>query len=187
MAKPWSETKSLALIFSLALVIALPSVSSISKSKIMEDVQTEDMSASTDRPISFSDSKIKKINREPASVNNAELNSVRDLRTVDLNSKELKVLYVDCGKEISQFEDLSSSSVRLRFDQCSTKSGKHEIKEIVNKTNGFTAQLFRHKEVWSTDYIDLSAGDNEIEIRYVNKSGKTESRFLHLTHIKEKD
>jgi len=183
MAKPWSETKSLALIFSLALVIALPSVSSISKSKIMEDIKVEDTSSITDKSVLTN----KKLSRQPSSINKEELNSVRDVAVATFNSKELKVLYVDCGKEVSQFNDLNSSSVRLRFDHCNTKSRKDEIKDVINKTNGFTAQLFRHKDVWSTDYMDLSEGNNEIEIRYVNKSGKSESQVLHLIHVKEKN
>lgn len=186
MAKPWSETKSLFLILSLAVVTALPSVSSISMSKLSEEIKIEEVSADRD-VASAAEGQDGKLKRVPSSVNEADLGKIDNSQVLNLKTEELKVLYVNCKEAKSNFEDLSSSSVRLRFDNCADKSKKGEIKDIVNKTNGFTAQLFKHKDVWSTDYIDLSKGTNEIEIRYVNKSGKLESQLLHLTHVKAKD
>lgn len=54
--------------------------------------------------------------------------------------------------------------------------------EIINKSNGYTASIFlRGTDKYQTDLIQLKKGDNEITIRYRERSGRAVEEVL-LVH-----
>ncbi len=58
--------------------------------------------------------------------------------------------------------ETSVSKIRLTGSEC--LSGLKQV-EIVNKTNGYTAEVISLKDqTFTTDYIDLSEGENAIEL-----------------------
>lgn len=55
-----------------------------------------------------------------------------------------------------------------------------EIASIRNKTNGFTATLFRAKDRFRTDFIHLSSGVNELEFTWLDEQNQKRQSSLLL-------
>lgn len=67
--------------------------------------------------------------------------------------------------------DVHGSMVQIQGRNC-IKGFKTSDIEIINQKNGFTAAIFESgKNEYQTDLIQLEQGDNEITIRYRERSG----------------
>lgn len=93
----------------------------------------------------------------------------------------VEVVEIDCAQE-NQTLETSSARIRVRGDSCLKKSSAlaadttntEESTQVRNISNGFVATIFRRAPAsYTTDYINLSEGKNELEI--VFKVGETVS------------
>lgn len=116
--------------------------------------------------------------RTPASVENLS----QEIQRVVLGSSDRdqaqatfiiqsEVVSLDCFNSSSPVKVLSQAKqVRLRGPIC----GKGAISnlEVVNRTNGFVATIFEiEKFRYSSDYIQLSQGENQILLSYRDMEG----------------
>lgn len=83
-----------------------------------------------------------------------------------LNLDELKT--TDLNRSPAQVHKWVINSNRV---QLVSKEVERKIAAVKNKTNGFTATLFKSSDVTATDFIDLSDGLNELELTF--QAGKT--------------
>jgi hypothetical protein len=83
--------------------------------------------------------------------------------------------YIDCESE----NNLTTKAKRLRIvgQLClKTKKQTRSSSAIHNKTNGYRATVFSlDKKRFTTDYITLEEGQNEIDIKHLLSNGKYDS------------
>jgi hypothetical protein len=74
--------------------------------------------------------------------------------------------------------DTNSRWVRLKGGPCDSGKNTDQV-TVRNMTNGYLATVFTHRGPdWTTDFIPLQAGPNEIRIRFEQGAGVTlESQF----------
>lgn len=83
-----------------------------------------------------------------------------------------KSLEMNC--EFNLPDQIDANSFRLLGKNC-------RIEALTNKTNGFTASFFNGNEnKWSTDFIYLSEGQNELYLEFFDKSGKLNSKTVTI-------
>lgn len=83
-----------------------------------------------------------------------------------------KSIQTNCNFELP--EVIEANTVRLTGSSC-------KLESLVNKTNGFTASLFVGSEKkWSTDFIYLSEGDNDLKIEYFDSKGQLKERSIKI-------
>ncbi|KHD88939.1 MAG: hypothetical protein OM95_05555 [Bdellovibrio sp. ArHS] len=112
--------------------------------------------------------------RQPASVPQAAAVSVQpalsQLAHYDLN----------CAKRATAKVNVTGGYVQLQGKNC-LKNVKDGDLEIINKSNGYTASIFSSGiDKYQTDLIQLQNGDNEIAIRYRERSGKPVEEVLRV-------
>lgn len=123
---------------------------------------------------------------EPSAVATAESHSSEERRPASLS-----VAVAKPGSALDQFTklDLNCSrkpagnmSVQGSFVQFQGKSCLKSLDvEIVNKSNGYTASVFQRGEGgYQTDLIQLESGENEIAIRYRERSGKSVEEIVRV-------
>ncbi len=126
----------------------------------------------------------------PNAINSAEDQSVSLVTRIPASAEPLLVanLPKDPVKNVTvQFNcaavpknlEVEGSQLRLRSDKCE----QVQIPEltIVNKSNGFTASVFPIKELqFTTDFIDLKDGDNQLVITLKDPAGVSTSHFLNV-------
>lgn len=79
---------------------------------------------------------------------------------------------LSCDKHASSVLRVSSDHVQFHGRTCLREGQGGEV-EIINRTNGYTASIFfQGSNKYQTDLIQLQQGDNEIAIRYRERSGK---------------
>lgn len=87
---------------------------------------------------------------------------------------------VSCAKKALSKLDVTGSYVQFQGKNC-LKNFKTGDIEIVNKSNGYTASIFNSgSDKYQTDLIQLQKGDNEIAIRYRERSGKTVEEVVRI-------
>ncbi len=87
---------------------------------------------------------------------------------------------VSCAKKAAAAFVVSGNYVQLQGKNC-LKNFKDGDIEIINKSNGYTASVFPSgTDKYQTDLIQLQNGDNEIAIRYRERSGKAVEEVLRI-------
>lgn len=91
---------------------------------------------------------------------------------------------LSCTKKSVTTVSVQGSFVQFQGKNC-VKSLQQDDVEIVNKSNGYTASIFkRGTDKYQTDLIQLKAGDNEIAIRYRERSGKSVEEVVRVHSTK---
>ena len=111
------------------------------------------------------------MNREPA--------SLKSLESMNLQSDLTKATSVDvgCGSDV-ELGTLSVAHLRMKSLFCN----EGESVEIQNLSNGFTGSAIELKKgFFTSDYIDLSEGLNEIEIFRKSLSGGSIHQKVKVT------
>ncbi|WP_413613010.1 hypothetical protein [Bdellovibrio sp. HCB-110] len=87
---------------------------------------------------------------------------------------------VSCAKKVLPKLDVAGSYVQFQGKNC-LKNFKEGDIEIVNRSNGYTASVFiSGSDKYQTDLIQLQKGDNEIAIRYRERSGKAVEEVVRV-------
>lgn len=96
-----------------------------------------------------------------------------------------------CGALDPESLSLHSSKIRITGELCGSNSEsptygskpKTSRAYVVNQTNRYTATVFVDgpRGKFSTDYIPLEAGSNQIVIKFVAPSGKISEKSLTIT------
>lgn len=115
--------------------------------------------------------------RTPASVPQGDAVSLKSaleqFTSMDLN----------CSKKGAFKVSVRGNFVQFQGKSCVKGFNEGQV-EIVNKSNGYTASIFpRGTDKYQTDLIQLQNGDNEIAIRYRERSGKSVEEVVHVTSI----
>jgi hypothetical protein len=106
--------------------------------------------------------------RTPASLSFAS----NEITTVQAHTNPAPLLNLDCKRKNLK-KEVDSSYVRLMGSPCKNTDGL----EIVNKSNGFSASvIFIKGRNFTTDFIDLSEGENNLEITETQDNGTKVSR-----------
>lgn len=106
------------------------------------------------------------VDRQPASIPTPEVKPTA--RALELTEWDLS-----CAKKAAAILKVSAGHVQFHGKNCLQGDQGGDV-EIVNRTNGYTASVFfRGSDKYQTDLIQLQSGDNEIAIRYRERSGKT--------------
>ncbi|QDK36549.1 hypothetical protein [Bdellovibrio sp. NC01] len=118
--------------------------------------------------------------RQPASVPAAAMatqkpeSALQQFTQFDLN----------CSKKAEVKVSVNSGFVQLQGKSCGKGIHEGDV-EIVNKSNGYTASIFaRGTDRYQTDLIQLNKGENEIAIRYRERSGKSVEEVIHVHSTK---
>ncbi len=77
-----------------------------------------------------------------------------------------------CGDAAKNVE-VSTNRLRVKGRGC----GKETL-SIINETNGLNATVFESEKGYSTEYMDLSMGKNEILFHWLNKKGEPQKTQL---------
>ncbi len=73
---------------------------------------------------------------------------------------------------------VESAMLRFKGLQSDCISNHWKDLRLTNETNGFTAEIFFHKEFFTTDYIDLQEGQNEITFHATKEDGEKVSQKI---------
>ncbi len=141
----------------LVALIGAPAVYSVVKEpQSLESLAKKQTSTSQDR----SPASVKPIVSESSQKNAIKSRSV--------------VLDYSCAHEKSS-KEVDGTLLRLRGKGCKNSQWKNV--SVVNQTNGFTATVVVLKDnQFTTDYIDLQEGDNQIAIKGTDENGKSVNR-----------
>lgn len=108
--------------------------------------------------------------RQPASVERSE-NLVRN----SIKSKSV-VLDYPCNTDKPVLE-VDGSLLRLKGGSCISE--KWQNVSVMNQANGFTGSvIFLKDDQFTTDFIDLQEGDNQIQFQATDENGKAITRTL---------
>ena len=120
--------------------------------------------------------------REPASISKS--NRPEKLSQTGITSKSV-VLDFTCEKRKS-VQDVAGGLLRLRGSSCFKEGWKDFT--ITNKTNGFTAAvIFLNHKKFTTDFIDLNEGVNELNIQAKDSKGETVTQTLNVRRLPASD
>lgn len=90
---------------------------------------------------------------------------------------ELETLTWDCRQK-SEIPVVKSTHVRLKSKYCD-RTTNPDVR-IKNLANGYTASVFAAAKGFSTDFIDLREGLNEISIEWKNAKGESVSHAFTI-------
>ncbi len=115
--------------------------------------------------------------RAPAS---AAMRIPIEAEVVRRNSIKAKSVTMDfeCNKK-TWAKETDGNLVRLKADACMNSQWKQV--SVVNKTNGFTASVIFVKDGFTTDFIDLSQGENVLAVSGINEKGRKVEHLLTIT------
>ena len=92
-------------------------------------------------------------------------------------SEKIATLKLNC-KDKSPSQEVSSNYLRIFGDLCGPDS---ESVEITNSSNGFQASIFMSEnESFSTDFIDLKEGENQLQVNFLDGAGHKSMKILHI-------
>ncbi len=154
-----AETKFLIVSFIAVILLGIKTVASI-----VEDPQVDSKAFNR---------------RQPSSVTKSE-------REIDLEknlsaSPVTASFHFNCLKNLQKEVTVKGSYLQIRGKDC-TKAGQGDQLSIVNKSNGYTAAVFKTgRDEFQTDLIQLIDGQNQILIQFQNSSGK---KFQHEVVVK---
>ncbi|KYG69337.1 hypothetical protein AZI87_09100 [Bdellovibrio bacteriovorus] len=87
---------------------------------------------------------------------------------------------LNCEKKGAGKVTVTGGYVQFQGKNCLKNLKNGEI-EIINKSNGYTASIFNSgADKYQTDLIQLQNGDNEIAIRYRERSGKAVEEVVRI-------
>lgn len=110
----------------------------------------------------------------PAAVTHKVESALQQFTEVDLN----------CSKKAAAVVAIHGNFVQFQGKAC-LKGMDIGAVEIVNKSNGYTASIFaRGSDKYQTDLIQLQNGENEIAIRYRERSGKAVEEVVKVQSTK---
>lgn len=156
------ERRFLFITFILVLLIGAPAVHSIVEEPVFAVKRTETALG------------IKVSSRAPANAPTA-LAIVRPEHPNAIKSKSV-VLDYDCKNE-NPTEEVEGNLLRLQGTSCIDESWKNIT--ITNHANGFTASvIFLRDKKFTTDFINLQEGDNNLTIQATDSTGKAINQKL---------
>ena len=143
------------------------------------------------KPINLSELQSSK--RSPASINKAESSLIQPLNIfADEPAKKIAfetTLKMSC-EEI--FEDkfglkqlnVNSNHITLKMTNCFNQSNQASHLKLLNKTNGYSAQLFKiNKTDANTDFIQLENGDNILHFEISLNDGQKKTQTLKIHRL----
>lgn len=114
--------------------------------------------------------------RKPASIQ-MKTGETEVTRRNAIQSKSI-VLDYECSSENKTVE-VEASLLRLRGTDCLDE--KWEDVSVVNHSNGFTGSIiFLNDKKFTTDFIDLNEGENQLSIQAKNEKGQVISQKLTI-------
>lgn len=79
---------------------------------------------------------------------------------------------------------VSSDHVILKFSRCNNALTRMKKIELINKTNGYNAQLFKlNKAELNSDFIQLDKGVNQLEFEISLNDGQKKLQILKIQRI----
>jgi hypothetical protein len=107
--------------------------------------------------------------------------SLRFPASVTTPQSSTLTIEMDCDSLVAKPVKISQRKIRFT-GSCNSinKDFNNSSFSIVNSTNGYTASLFVAKNKFITDFIDLTAGQNEIQISRKNHDGTTSIQSIQL-------
>lgn len=112
--------------------------------------------------------------REPASVSDSQFQANAD------SVKAASVLTIECAKR----DDIVSltQQIRLKGRVCQEDDKISIITtQIENTRNGYVATVFHQDREFSTDFIQLSEGENQLLVKHTLSDGNIEERKVTVT------
>jgi hypothetical protein len=80
------------------------------------------------------------------------------------------LMQLDCS-ENSQILHTGSARFRIKGPLCPEPGSGIVSAEVLNVSNGYVATVFHQAGQFTTDYINLSEGKNEISVKFTGESG----------------
>ena len=96
---------------------------------------------------------------------------------------------LDCQELFAENSKISSASVSsdhviLKLSHCSRQFNQVKNIELINKTNGYNAQLFRlSKTHFNSDFIQLDKGTNQLEFEISLNDGQKKLQIFKIQRI----
>lgn len=142
----------------------------------------------------FKPSPVSLSQRAPASIKPAEIVQDEEPRFFALEEIKKPVpfettLKLDCHDLLVDNTKLTSASVSsdhviLKFSQCSNALAQVKKIELVNKTNGYNAQLFKlNMAELNSDFIQLDKGLNQLEFEISLNDGQKKLQIFKIQRI----
>lgn len=79
---------------------------------------------------------------------------------------------------------VSSDHVILKLSRCADQFAQIKKIELINKTNGYNAQLFKlNRADFNSDFIQLDKGLNQLEFEISLNDGQKKSQILKIQRI----
>lgn len=124
--------------------------------------------------------------RSPASIKPVEF--VNDNHKVAVKPFET-TLKLDCQELFSEHAiktsaSVSSDHVILKVSNCSHALSQLKNIDLVNKTNGYNAQLFKlNKAELNSDFIQLDKGENQLQFEISLNDGQKKQQIFKIQRI----
>lgn len=155
-----SENQFILVTLMLVILLAVPTLMNITKEDAMVEITAAELTSTFDRA--------------PASI------SPLEGRRTKSNLSNFTNYDLNCSKDNVSPLEVQGEFVQFQGKNCLKDSHDGDV-EIVNKSNGFTASIFKSSgDKYQTDLIQLRRGDNEITIRYRELSGKAVERVIRV-------
>lgn len=106
-------------------------------------------------------------------MNSAVMASQRGLASLEAARSqvpEAALLEINCT-EMNQMLETASPRFRLKGPICVPQDLSVTSTKVSNKTNGYVATVFHHSSQFTTDYINLKEGRNDIDVKFLTEKG----------------
>ena len=96
---------------------------------------------------------------------------------------------LDCQELFAENSKISSASVSsdhviLKLSQCAKQFNQVKSIELINKTNGYNAQLFKlSKTHFNSDFIQLDKGVNQLEFEISLNDGQKKLQIFKIQRV----
>ncbi|MDZ4678084.1 MAG: hypothetical protein SGI74_11330 [Oligoflexia bacterium] len=123
----------------------------------------------------------------PPEIQNADIfstngSTLRTIASVDTTPEYETLFDFTCGDNTKELETFSPR-FRLKGENCAVEDSQPITTQIRNKTNGYVATVFHRAPLnFTTDYINLKEGKNEIDVRFETNKGTVE-KSLTVTRL----
>ena len=108
--------------------------------------------------------------RSPASVP-----AIDAIPSTYLEPDRIATVNWECERPTKTVETLQNvRQIRLN-GSCSSR-----IKKIINRNNGYTANIFQLKDNFTTDYMSLEVGTNRLEFEYADGATGKSPQFIEI-------
>lgn len=131
--------------------------------------------------------------RSPASI---KLDSFASEAPVFFANEEIKksttfetTLALDCQELFAENSKISSASVSsdhviLKLSRCAKQFNQVKSIELINKTNGYNAQLFKlNKTNFNSDFIQLDKGVNQLQFEISLNDGQKKLQIFKIQRV----